>query len=340
MLDEPKREDCCVCLHRTRRRTPCGHPLCRHCLQRLRHRQCPYCRKDFSFEFGREIALGEKLLTVTAPISRKEVELVRNCNSFDALHESVAGLAPRLAHSSHGNRQSFRSAVAKQCSEFLSGGWRSMLEAKSSARVLIGFMEDGVVEPSCALQSALVDCMLTLFRSSLARPPSGNPSRRPAGRAVRVSQPLGSWLQKTSLLVSFIDAKLLDDECNSRLCLMLFDELRRSLQDFTAQDVSRVAPELKKAADLLSSIGQSKSFLQVVSEALVRQEHLEGSAPVNSARATLELQGLTTGFSPVKKSFARPHTAGERPRPRGNLRNLDSNKACWQKLLTEHPFAR
>ena len=39
------REECCVCLHRTRQRTACGHALCKHCLQRLRRSECPYCRQ-------------------------------------------------------------------------------------------------------------------------------------------------------------------------------------------------------------------------------------------------------------------------------------------------------
>ena len=276
------------------------------------------------------------------------MELVRNCDSFATLHESVIGLAPRLAVSSPGNCQSFRSAVAKQCSEFLSGGWRSMLEANAAARVLIGFMEDGLVDPSCALQSALVDCMLTLYGArgpgqtshghAVVRPASGHPSRRPASasKIVRSPQePLRSWLEKTTLLSSFIDAKLVDGEPSSNLSLVLLDELRRCLQDFTAQEVVRVAPLLQKGVHLLGSIAfhHQEAALQVISDALQRQEQLEGSGSASSARSSLQALGLlpqaataATAARPgrPRQTRLRPKTAQVTPlgRPRGNLLRL------------------
>lgn len=317
--------------------------------------------KDFSFEFGRELHRyglpGESLglilhPAVTAPITRKQMELVRNCDSFATLHESVIGLAPRLAVSSPENCQSFRSAVAKQCSEFLSGGWRSMLEANAAARVLIGFMEDGLVDPSCALQSALVDCMLTLYAArgpsqtshghAVARPASGHPSRRPASanKTVRSPQePLRSWLEKTALLSSFIDAKLLDGEPSSNLSLVLLDELRRCLQDFTAQELVKVAPLLQKGVHLLGSIAfhHQEAALQVISEALQRQEQLEGAT--GSARSSLQALGLLPQAVPTSRP-GRPRQTRLRPktaqvtllgRPRGNLLRLGTEDSWLAK---------
>lgn len=320
----PNREECCVCLHGTRRRTPCGHPLCRHCLQRLRRRECPYCRKDFAFEFGRDElkCLGAEVLvqpvisvtptvpTVT-PITRKQLELIRNSASFDALHELVSGLAPKLAISSPGNCQNFRNAVAKQCSEFLSIGWRSMNEANSAARVMIGFMEDGLIEPSRALQTALVDSMLTLRdftrKPRTPRPASGAFTRRPASasagqvrhvqQAVDGSEALKNWVEKTSLLSSFIEVRLLDGRLvGSNLCLVLLDELRRCLQDFRAHDLLKVIPELQKGAEFLASIAgcHREGAVHMISEALIRQEQIEGKAVVAEARSKLQSLGLAT----------------------------------------------
>lgn len=280
------------------------------------------------------------------------MELVRNCDSFATLHESVIGLAPRLAVSSPGNCQSFRSAVAKQCSEFLSGGWRSMLEANAAARVLIGFMEDGLVDPSCALQSALVDCMLTLYAArgpsqtshghAVVRPASGHPSRRPASASKTVrspQEPLRSWLEKAALLSSFIDAKLLDGEPSSNLSLVLLDELRRCLQDFTAQELVKVAPLLQKGVHLLGSIAfhHQEAALQIISEALQRQEQLEGAT--GSARSSLQALGLLPQAVPTSRP-GRPRQTRLRPktaqvtllgRPRGNLLRLGTEDSWLAK---------
>eukprot|EP00931_Biecheleriopsis_adriatica_P063981 TRINITY_DN38855_c0_g1_i1.p1 TRINITY_DN38855_c0_g1~~TRINITY_DN38855_c0_g1_i1.p1 ORF type:complete len:421 (+),score=104.15 TRINITY_DN38855_c0_g1_i1:22-1263(+) len=38
-------QNCCVCFVRTRNSTPCGHKLCRPCLQALKSRACPMCRR-------------------------------------------------------------------------------------------------------------------------------------------------------------------------------------------------------------------------------------------------------------------------------------------------------
>ena len=323
-FDSVPREECCVCLHGTRRRTPCGHPLCRHCLQRLRRRECPYCRKDFTFEFGRdelkpllfgtEASVIQPVISVTPviqPITRKHLELIRNSASFDALHELVSGLATNLSISSPGNCQNFRNAVAKQCSEFLSIGWRSMNEANSAARVMIGFMEDGLIEPSCALQTALVDSMLTLRdftrKPRTPRPASGTGfTRRPASasagqvrqvqQTVAGSEALKNWVEKTSLLSSFIEVRLLEGKLGSNLCLVLLDELRRCLQDFRAHDLLKVIPELQKGAEFLGSIAVShrKGAVGMISEALIRQEQIEGKSVVAETRSKLQSLGLAT----------------------------------------------
>lgn len=320
-FDSVPREECCVCLHGTRRRTPCGHPLCRHCLQRLRRRECPYCRKDFTFEFGRDElkcfgaeALIQPVISVTVPltpITRKQLELIRNSASFDALHELVSGLAPKLAISSPGNCQNFRNTVAKQCSEFLSIGWRSMNEANSAARVMIGFMEDGLIEPSCALQTALVDSMLTLRdftrKPRTPRPASGAFTRRPASasasqvrhvqQAVDGSEALKNWVEKTSLLSSFIEVRLLEGRLvGSNLCLVLLDELRRCLQDLKAHDLLKVIPELQKGAEFLASIAvcHREGAVHMISEALIRQEQIEGKGVVAETRSKLQSLGLAT----------------------------------------------
>eukprot|EP00434_Breviolum_minutum_P006605 symbB.v1.2.005831.t2/scaffold343.1/size224757/8 len=277
---------------------------------------------DFTFEFGRDElkcfgaeALIQPVIAVTVPtvtpITRKQLELIRNSASFDALHELVSGLAPKLAISSPGNCQNFRNAVAKQCSEFLSIGWRSMNEANSAARVMIGFMEDGLIEPSCALQTALVDSMLTLRdftrKPRTPRPASGAFTRRPASasasqvrhvqQAVDGSEALKNWVEKTSLLSSFIEVRLLEGRLvGSNLCLVLLDELRRCLQDLKAHDLLKVIPELQKGAEFLASIAvcHREGAVHMISEALIRQEQIEGKGVVAETRSKLQSLGLAT----------------------------------------------
>lgn len=300
------RDVCCVCLHRTRRQTPCGHSLCKHCLRRLRRRECPYCREEFSFEFGREEVQAKELAEI-APIASKELELLWNCDSFEVLHKSVSSLAPRLPVTSPAVSQSFRSGVAKQSSVLLKNGWMSILEANAAARVLTGFMEDGLVEASCALQTAIVDAMLSL---SAGRPVNLRPSsaygRRPAsastGRMLKPQEPLRNWVQKASLFASLVEARLLDGEPVSNLRVVLVDELRRSLRDFTAQDLLNAATELREGSMFLDSQGA----IHAISEALTRQERLEGATAIAQARSVLYSLGLVT---PVATSHSRRPTS-------------------------------
>ena len=238
--------------------------------------------------------MREKELVEITPISSKELDLLRNCDNFEVLHESVSRLALRLAVSSPAVCQSLRSAVAKQSSVFLQSGWTSMLEAKAAARVLTGFMEDGLIESSCTLQAAIVDAMLALCASRPLNPrPASAYGRRPASACTnskipRPQGPLKSWLQRAGLFASFVEARLLDGEPVSNLRVVLVDDLRRSLKDFTARDFLKGATELKDGHNFLGSQGA----VQTISEALTRQERLEGSVALADARSLLQSLGL------------------------------------------------
>ena len=38
--------ECCVCLEKTSKLTPCGHPLCNACSEKLQKNECPVCKKS------------------------------------------------------------------------------------------------------------------------------------------------------------------------------------------------------------------------------------------------------------------------------------------------------
>ena len=38
--------ECCVCLEKTSKVTPCGHPLCNECSEKLQKNECPLCKKS------------------------------------------------------------------------------------------------------------------------------------------------------------------------------------------------------------------------------------------------------------------------------------------------------
>jgi len=102
------REDCCVCLRRTRRRTPCQHPLCRHCFKRLRRRECPYCRSEL-------VMTVQEIQRRPTPLSPEDLELLRNCDSLDQLHEVALTLSGKMPTSSPSDRRNVMAAVAKRC---------------------------------------------------------------------------------------------------------------------------------------------------------------------------------------------------------------------------------
>jgi hypothetical protein len=146
-------------------------------------------------------------------------------------------------------------------------------------------------------------------------------------------------LEKAALLSSFIDAKLLDGEPSSNLSLVLLDELRRCLQDFTAQELVKVAPLLQKGVHLLGSIAfhHQEAALQIISEALQRQEQLEGAT--GSARSSLQALGLLPQAVPTSRP-GRPRQTRLRPktaqvtllgRPRGNLLRLGTEDSWLAK---------
>ena len=39
-------KECCVCLEKTSKLTPCGHPLCNACSEKLQKNECPVCKKS------------------------------------------------------------------------------------------------------------------------------------------------------------------------------------------------------------------------------------------------------------------------------------------------------
>lgn len=38
--------ECCVCLEKTSKLTPCGHPLCKVCSEKIKKNECPVCKKS------------------------------------------------------------------------------------------------------------------------------------------------------------------------------------------------------------------------------------------------------------------------------------------------------
>jgi len=42
--------ECCICMEYTVSKTPCNHPLCLRCDQKLKNNVCPLCRRSTSLE--------------------------------------------------------------------------------------------------------------------------------------------------------------------------------------------------------------------------------------------------------------------------------------------------
>mmetsp|Transcript_39745 Transcript_39745/g.81401 ORF Transcript_39745/g.81401 Transcript_39745/m.81401 type:complete len:333 (-) Transcript_39745:4-1002(-) len=309
------REDCCVCLRRTRRRTPCQHPLCRHCFKRLRRRECPYCRSEL-------VMTVQEIQRRPTPLSPEDLELLRNCDSLDQLHEVALTLSGKMPTSSPSDRRNVVAAVAKRCCCFTSLGWRSQLDATAAARVMSGLVEDGLLEPSQSLQSAIVDALLQLC-SHPARPsrPVSACGRRPVSASLAQSKAPGlpCWLQKLGLLATFAGSRLITDGANSVASLLL-DDLRRCLPD-TARELLASTEELGRGAALLLEVDSASganslsSLRRVLAEALGRLESLEGAGRVAEVKSVLKAMGLARGDEP---SLVKP---GERRRPKSAAGN-------------------
>lgn len=304
------REDCCVCLRRTRRRTPCQHPLCRYCFKRLRRRECPYCRSEL-------VMTVQEIQHRPIPLSPDDLELLRNCDSLDQLHEVALTLSGKMPTSSPSDRRNVMAAVAKRCCCFTSLGWRSQLDATAAARVMSGLVEDGLLEPSQSLQSAIVDALLQLC-SHPARPsrPVSACGRRPVSASLAQSKAPGlpCWLQKVGLLATFAGSRLITDGANSVASLLL-DDLRRCLPD-TARELLASTDELGRGAALLLEVDSASgansfsSLRRVLAEALGKLESLEGPGTVAEVKSVLKAMGLARGDEP---RLLRP---GERRRPK------------------------
>jgi len=185
------------------------------------------------------------------------------------------------------------------------------------ARVMSGLVEDGLLEPSQSLQSAIVDALLQLC-SHPARPsrPVSACGRRPVSASLAQSKAPGlpCWLQKLGLLATFAGSRLITDGANSVASLLL-DDLRRCLPD-TARELLASTEELGRGAALLLEVDSASganslsSLRRVLAEALGRLESLEGAGRVAEVKSVLKAMGLARGDEP---SLVKP---GERRRPK------------------------
>lgn len=82
------------------------------------------------------------------------------------------------------------------------------------------------MDASPELQSVLVDAMLSL------------PPVRPEPKAR--AEALATWVHKAGLLSKLVEVQLLQGEPVSNLHSVLLDDLRRCLQDFSAQEMQHV----------------------------------------------------------------------------------------------------
>ncbi|CAJ1439220.1 unnamed protein product [Effrenium voratum] len=277
---------------------PCRHPLCNHCFRRLRRPFCPYCRADLT---RREVT-GLALAAKPREVSNQDLALLRRCETLEELHEAVLELAAQTAFSA---RQSLRSAATRQSCWLLGLGFASMARALSAARILTGLLEDGLLEASSTLQTALLDALLALCAPQVLRSGRARPSTARAAGSARVrprsaacgaiaaprSPDLKDWLQKVALVVSF--AGCLDE---SSLEPLLMAELRRVLEAATESELLSLQKELGQ-----SGLGAfQQPALEVLSEFLSRQETLKAGPPKAAAP------------SPKRsaKARARPQTAG------------------------------
>mmetsp|Transcript_402 Transcript_402/g.1116 ORF Transcript_402/g.1116 Transcript_402/m.1116 type:complete len:338 (-) Transcript_402:18-1031(-) len=310
------REECCVCLRRTRRRTPCQHPLCSYCFRRLRRRECPYCRAEL-------VVTVQEIHQRPTPLSKQDVELLRNCDGLEELHEAALALSGKLTTSSPSDRQNVQNTVAKRCCCFTRMGWKSQLEASCAARVMSGLVEDGLLVPSQSLQSALIDAMLGLC-AGRQTPRPGSAVRRPASASQcrgknQAPRSLPAWLEKVGLLATFAGARLIAD--GGAIAGLLVDELRRCLPDLGSQQLLAFAEPLARGAVLLTQAdegGSAASALRhVVSEALSRLESLEGARSVAELKSAMQALGLTPcELETAPRLPVRPAAESGRRRPK------------------------
>ncbi|CAE8597870.1 unnamed protein product [Polarella glacialis] len=284
------REECCVCLRRTCRRTPCGHALCGHCKQRLRRQECPYCRQELPPpQLSADVANGEEVFLATAggSSSSRQAGLgaLRECDSFDFLHDVALDLSQDLCLRSPTDRQAILAAITRRCCQLLQRGWRSISEAIASVRFLVGLSEDGLLVPLHAVQLAVVDAVVGLYgrtgvsrgrqsrRPAVPRPSSASPAiarRMPAPTkcvATPTQTPLAEflrfWAQKARLLALVSESKLILADGVVAIAGLLEVALRRYLYGAAASDLQYGADQLAEgAASLersLSAAGSSPS---------------------------------------------------------------------------------
>lgn len=210
------REECCVCFHRTSRRTACGHWLCGRCEGRLRRRRCPYCRAEIpaaqalqppvgvapqpsggtsaTRRNGAPDAWGPSPGAAAGSVDdRRIVEEIRACNAAEQLHEVTLGLvAPRLPARPPTARKALLAAVARQAALVLqrcNDNWTARdsfdaATASSTVQFLAGLQTDGLLEPLQLVQDAAVDVLLATLAGSGGSGPAapthfGPTKRRP-----------------------------------------------------------------------------------------------------------------------------------------------------------------